>query len=91
MIIFGTKTNQFGIISYKKDATSKQSALLFTTNNKKIATKRPNADNTVTQAVAVDYNGDLSIGSGHMRMKSNSKVIIVKETLTKYFEVYEKR
>jgi hypothetical protein len=60
-------------------------------NNKKVVSKRPTGDSTTTAAVTVEFNGDLNIGNGHLKLKSSNRVLVVKDVLGKYFEQYEKK
>jgi hypothetical protein len=79
------------VVSYKKDAISKQTALLFSISSQKIVSKRPTGDSVTASAVSVEFNGDLNVGNGHLRMKSSNRILSVKEVLGKYFEAYEKK
>lgn len=91
VFLFTTKTNTFGVISYKKDTISKQAALLFSIDNMKLVTKKLGADISSILAVTVDTSSDLVIAYSHLRMKSSTKVLIVKDATTKYFEQYDKK
>ena len=88
MFLFASKGDIFGVISYKKDSISKQTALIFSINNQKTVAKRPTGDSTTASAVTVEYNGDLNIGNGHLKIKSSNRILAVKEVLGKYFEQY---
>lgn len=88
MFLFASKADIFGVISYKKDSISKQAALIFSINNQRTVTKRPTGDSVTASAVTVEFNGDLNIGNGHLKIKSSNRVLAVKEVLGKYFEQY---
>lgn len=65
--------------------------MLFSTNTQKIVSKRPTGDTVTATPVLIEYSGELVIGNGHLKMKSSSKTLMVKEVLGKYFEPYEKK
>jgi hypothetical protein len=84
VFLFGSKTNKFGLVSYKKDSMSKQSALIVSITNRKTVSKRLNTD-SFSFAVTVDVYGSLSVGGNHWAMKPSTRNLMVKETLSKYF------
>ena len=91
VFLFGSKTNKFCVFTFKKDAISKQSATMVSVTNKRAITKKANTDN-FPAAVVVDLNGDLSIGGNHWKMKSSTRNLIInKDTLSKYFEAYDRK
>jgi hypothetical protein len=63
--------------------------MLFSANTQKVVFKRPTGDSVT--GVTIEYNGDLNIGNGHLKMKSLSRSLMVNEVLGKYFEPYEKK
>jgi hypothetical protein len=65
--------------------------MLFSANTQKVVFKRPTGDSVTAAAVTVEYNGDLNIVNGHLKIRPSSRLLIMKEVLGKYFVPYEKK